>query len=411
MSATKSTFEATQLPFGIRAFAAVANTADAMGVQVVDLNIDHLKAAAEKNAGNALWNDPQLVADIATKIDFVSHDPDCSILAKINLRTEAIRHLTMYLKLQAAKQKHPDLTDKPVKNPFIILGLPRTGTTLLQRLLSQDPASHGPALWEMFNPVRIDEPDAPEDREKAARTFVQNLQSTSYGLWAVHTLEVHEADECYFILPIAIDGLNTDPALKYFDWFQKRSALGDYALHKQYLQAMHYHKTARRWVLKSPLHMPKAEDLLATYPDAQMIWCHRGLSHVIASWTSFVALQRKIAMKRVDAHAVGVAWLKVWQVGLAAAERARAKLSPEQCFDVHYEQLVADPIQMVRTIYRHFGMELSVQAEKAMRDWLDKDKQKQKLGHRYSLDQFGFTPADLERSFADYVKKYNVSVD
>mgnify|MGYP000057409146 CR=1 FL=1 len=411
MSSMKTTFEDIQLPAVVRGFAAVANRLDSIGISLVDLNYDKLKAKAVEKAGSSDWNDPQFLTDLAKRNQFILDNPDCSILTKISLRSEMVRHMTSYLKLQAAKKKYPDLTAQPIKQPILIIGLPRTGTTLLQRLLSQDPASHGPALWELFNPVRIDQPDSELDRDKAANAFVSSLQSISRTFWGVHPMEAKEADECYFLMSVAVDSLTIDPSLKFFDWFMKRSALPDYQLHKQYLQAMHYHKPQRRWVLKSPLHMPKVDDLLATYPDANVIWCHRGLSHVIASWISYASLTYKIAMKRVDAHAIGNSWMKVWQTGVEVAERERSTRDPEQFFDMDYDQLVIDPIVMIKKIYKHFGMDLTTQAEMKMRDWLAKDKQKLKTGHRYSLSQFGFKESELERVFADYIKKYNISVD
>lgn len=410
MSEMLTTLEATPIPMVVRVANVVTGALEGAGVKLIDLDIARLKAKAEQEVGSADWLDQAFIDDLAALIDFSLKNPDASFISKTALKGEIMRRLTNYLKLQKAVKKYPDLTEQTVKQPIIIVGLPRTGTTLLQRLLSQDPASHGPALWELFNPVRIGSESADDD-VKAAAGFVKTVQSTSLPLWSIHTMEANEADECAFILPQSIGDVPLHGGMAYFEWFMKRSALPDYRLHKQYLQAMQYRKTARRWVLKSPLHLAKLGDVLNVYPDAQILWCHRGLSHVIASWASYMALSKKIATKRSDKKQVARDWMRIWDESLQVSERARQAGYPEQFFDVQYDELVLDPMAMIRRIYAHFGMSLTVQAESKMKEWLVKDKQKTKPGHRYNLIQFDLTPNDLEKTFADYIRKYNVSVD
>ncbi len=410
MSSTRTTFEETPTPFIIRAVSTVTSALEGMGVSLIDIDFAKMKAKAEEKTGLSDWHDQAFLRDLETFVDYAKRNPDSAFISKTALRTDIMRHLTNYLKLQDAKKRYADLVTQPLKNPIIILGLPRTGTTLIQRLLSQDPTSHGPALWELFNPVRIGA-DNEEENVKAAASFVKTVRGTSLPLWSIHTMEANEADECAFLLSQSIGNVPLHGGMTYFDWYMKRSALPDYQLHKQYLQAMHYKKTPRRWVLKSPLHMAKLDDLLTVYPDAHVIWCHRGLSHVIASWVSYMALSKKIASRGVDSKQVARDWMRIWDVSLKEAQKARDSRFPEQFFDLNYDELVSDPILTVRKIYTYFGMTLTIQAEAKMRDWLERDKLKTKPGHRYNLESFGLTPTDLDTTFADYIKKYNVSVD
>lgn len=220
-----------------------------------------------------------------------------------------------------------------------------------------------------------------------------------------------EADECTFIMAQSTGDINLTGGMPYFEWFMKRSAIPDYQLHKQYLQALHYGKTSRRYVLKSPHHTPKLGDFLSVYPDANVILCHRGLTHVMASWLSFMALARKIGGMPVDAKQIGRDWLEILKRSMDAAMSVRDQRSASQFYDVDYDALVLDPMGMVRKIYTHFGVELTVTAEAKMKTWLEKDRQLERLGHRYTLAQYGLSPEDLERAFAEYIRRYNVPVD
>lgn len=411
MPPNKTTLEEADLPLPIRAGVSLATRLDRIGIKIVDLSLDALKQRAEKFAGTAEWNDPQFLADMNIFLGFVDKNREMSVPAKVATRADITRRLTNFLKLQEAKKRHPELVDQPVKAPFVIVGLPRTGTTLLQRLLSQDPASHGPALWELFNPVQVDSPIDPEARRKEALSFERTLRQFSAVLWSIHPMMTDEADECTFIMAQSTGDINLTGGMPYFEWYMKRSAVPDYQLHKQYLQALHYGKTSRRYVLKSPHHTPKLGDFLSVYPDANVILCHRGLTHVMASWLSFMALARKIGGMPVDAKQIGRDWLEILKRSMDAAMSIRDQRSASQFYDVDYDALVLDPMGMVRKIYTHFGVELTVTAEAKMKTWLEKDRQLERLGHRYTLAQYGLSPEDLERAFAEYIRRYNVPVD
>ncbi len=407
----RTTLEETNLPFPVRVGSTLATRLDRMGMHIVDLDLDKLKARAEKIVGSTAWNDPQFLDDMRTSVRYAAENPDNTVPTKVSFRADVMRRLVNFLKLQEAKKRHPDLVDLPIRSPLLIVGLPRTGTTLLQRLLSQDPASHGPALWELFNPVQIDSQSDAEQRRKDAISFEKTLRQFSPDLWNIHPMMTDEPDECHFLMPFSLADVNLGGGMPYFDWLMKRSAISDYHLHKQYFQALHYGKTNRRWVWKSPLHLPKLEDMLTVYPDACVISCHRGMSHVMASWLSFMAMVKKVAGMRVDLHEVGRDWLKIWQTALETGSKVRDQRPASRFFDVHYEELVLDPIAMVRRIYAHFGIELTVTAEAKMKSWLERDKQQERRGHRYTLEQYGLTLSDLELAFSSYIKRFNVSVD
>ncbi len=119
----------------------------------------------------------------------------------------------------------------------------------------------------------------------------------------------------------------------------------------------------------------------------------------------------KLTHKRVDPVQIGRDWLEIWSTSIKLAQAERDKRSTSQFFDVDYDDLVLDPMGMIQRIYSHFGMELTISAEAKMKTWLEKDRQREKVGHRYTLDQYGLTLEDIEREFADYIKRYNVSVD
>src|SRR6478672_11027116 len=55
-------------------------------------------------------------------------------------RSEVKSALVGVLLTHAAFQRYPDHADVPIERPIFLMGLPRTGTTALHRLLHADPA-------------------------------------------------------------------------------------------------------------------------------------------------------------------------------------------------------------------------------------------------------------------------------
>lgn len=70
---------------------------------------------------------------------------------------------------------------------------------------------------------------------------------------------------------------------------------------------------------------------------------------------------------------------------------------------VHF---LADPLGTVRSLYEHFGIELSAATEQAMRSWIAADPTSRHAEHRYSIDSFGITEDEIRSQFADYRSEY-----
>jgi len=96
--------------------------------------------------------------------------------------------------------------------------------------------------------------------------------------------------------------------------------------------------------------------------------------------------------------------------GMEVASRTRRHADPQRFFDVHYDQLVADPCETVRRIYAYFGYDFPEEMQPRMRRWLH-DNPAQKHGvHRYSLEQFGLDEEFIARRFEDCMSQFPFTV-
>jgi hypothetical protein len=169
-------------------------------------------------------------------------------------------------------------------------------------------------------------------------------------------------------------------------------------MHKRVLQHLQWHGPRGRWVLKAPAHLFGIDALFAVYPDAGVVFTHRDPLEVVPSMASLHTVLRSTFSDSIDPLEVGEEVTRRWADAISRALRVRDEggIPAERFFDVHYADLVRDPIDVVRKLYVHFGSELTPMAENRMRRFLSASPKDKHGPHRYSLEEFGFD-RDVER--------------
>jgi hypothetical protein len=156
--------------------------------------------------------------------------------------------------------------------------------------------------------------------------------------------------------------------------------------------------------LKAPSHIFTLQSLLAVFPDANIVLTHRNPRQVIASLCSLQAGIRGTLMNRPDLHRLGAECLETLSVGAERALEFRRRFNTARYFDVHYERLVAEPIETVRSICQYFGYDFGGEYEARARRRLAANPQDKHGAHRYRLEDFGLDQAGVERAFAGYIE-------
>lgn len=208
-------------------------------------------------------------------------------MVRLELNNSMVRRLQLidYLK------NNPEVKKVPVKCPVFVLGLPRTGTTYLHRLLSLDPRVRAPLLWELLAPIPkpqtgFSKTAMEEDREKRAK-FIRKLIKSRQAL-GDHVLEhIHEIgadlpEECIMGLsdeiPVHLSYfyscyLNIK---KYFEVINFPKVVRAYEYYKTILQLLSWQMGEttgdKRWTLKCPIHLFYPREVAAAFPGAKLIW-------------------------------------------------------------------------------------------------------------------------------------------
>ena len=332
-----------------------------------------------------------------------------TLLGRVVARRDLLGLLVNRLRLTEDRKRHPGIAEQDIARPIFIIGLPRTGTTLLHHLLSQDPASRAPQAWEVMAPSPPPEAAtyASDPRIDDAERKLQWLDWLAPDFKAIHPLGARLAIECIAILSHSFlsSRFHTTYRLPtYQAWLKTQDVRPAYAYHRRFLQHLQWRTPAERWVLKAPAHFYALESLFAVYPDALVVQTHRDPRTVLASVASLTLTLQSAFAEPLDLEEIGQEVVQSWTEGLARAMRVRqtGAVPAERFVDVRYHELLADPIGTIRRVYTHFGLPLTAEAERRLRGHLAGNPQHKHGRHAYSLEAFGLDAASLDPYFRSY---------
>jgi hypothetical protein len=402
-------------PLPIRAFNALGRGAARLGMRGFSLCEDSLLNAARSATGLHDFGPESFRTGLRVLLASLENESKLNAFGRYFARRQVLELLACRLQLVDWRRRHPEVEKQEIVRPLFVLGLPRTGTTVLYSLLALDPAHRSPLSWEIDDPCPPAEAASYASDPRIARSewrFAQ-LRQLARGIQAIHPVGAALPQECIVITASEFTSIRFEMCFdvpSYQEWLLGADLSGCYEWHRRFLQHMQSRYAAERWVLKSPGHLGAIDALLAAYPDALIVQTHRDPRRVIPSVSSLEWTLRQIASDARDARALGRQQLRAWSRTLALGMHARARHAARasQFLDLHFHEIAADPIACVRRVYAHFGLALSPEHERRMREYVAAHPREEHGAHRYTLEGFGLGEREVDDAFAEYVARFGV---
>jgi hypothetical protein len=323
--------------------------------------------------------------------------------------------LTTRLRAADWLRRHPEILDERICAPLIILGLTRTGTTLLQRLIATDLRFFSAAYWEGRFPVPDHEGDIDGVRRiAAAKAEIEAMLAANPDLLSVHPFDALGADEDILILDQTLLS-NTSETLasipSYYAWLRKQDLAPAYRFWLRMLQLLQWQKRRRgtsgeRWLLKTPMHLGHVDRILKLLPAAVFVQTHRDPLETIPSYASMIYELWRGGTDAADARRAAQESSATLEHDLARCLETRRTLPPEKFIDVDFRDTVRDPIGVVERIYQHIGLQMTDGAVAGIRAYMDSHPREGRPKHQYSLEEFGFTEAEIRARFRAYRERH-----
>ncbi len=327
---------------------------------------------------------------------------------------ELSRHLENRLRVTDDIKRHPEILKVTIEKPLFVMGLPRTGSTILHDLMAQDPDNRVPMTWEcnyMSPPPEAatyeTDPriaDCEAHFERTSRALIPEFQ-------AIHEMGARLAQECLMLNAFDFKSQifsNQFWVPTYQRWVEHDDNFSVYRTHKRQLQYMQWKNPRARWVLKSTGYFWGLDAILATYPDARIVMTHRDPIKLIASHCSLVSMACGMGSDAVNPKEIGEFWSVTWENAMRRFVDFRRSGKAGNVFDMYFSELAKDPLGMAKRIYGHFGLPLPAATEQRMGDFIARNRKERHGTHHYTLEQFGLDPARERERYRFYQDYFNV---
>src|SRR5690606_6436609 len=109
-----------------------------IGMEGPSLDLDSLERAACRRAGLTEFGEWAFEEPLERLLDAYESEARLTTLGRITVREMIVGLLENLLHMEAERAADPTIEARSIASPVFIIGLPRTGTTLLHNLMSED---------------------------------------------------------------------------------------------------------------------------------------------------------------------------------------------------------------------------------------------------------------------------------
>jgi hypothetical protein len=355
--------------------------------------------------GRDFWDEP-----LERLIHSLNHEARLHPIGFFISRKRIINLLAVRLRTEYWFRKHPEILDQELYPPMVIVGLQRTGTTKLHRLLTADPENRVIRSWEAINPAPFhNRMNGKDKRIHSAGASEKGLRLIAPGFFAIHPVEHTAPEEDILLLDVTF--LSTTPEAtthvpSYASWLEQTDQSYAYEYGGRLLRLLQWQQPGVRWILKSPHHLEFLPLIEKYFSQPRFLWNHRDITECIPSFLSMVCHSRSIFSDEVSMKEVTQHWVRktshMLEQGLAYRRQSG---NPEKFTDIFYEELVNNPMGQLEQIYKPYGGISGTLRDRFRLAEVENPYGKYGI-HEYSLEDFGLTREELSSRNLAYQELY-----
>lgn len=391
---------------------------NALGLARPDLSADGLLATARRQTGLSRFGDESFLPALRILVDALETEANLNPFGRIYVRGKILASLRNRLWANACFEAHPEIRQRRIAAPLVIVGPHRSGTTRLQRMLATDARWQYLKTWEGSNPApRLHLPDLGRAvRYDEVRKTFRAGHALYPNAFVGHPMDADWAEEEMLLLNhsfCSFSVLGEFDIPSYYAWYRDCDRTFAYRHMADLMRLISWSRgdpEDKRWILKDPQHMLDLGALLSVFPDAQLVFTHRDPLKTVPS---IMSVMWHFAVQHTDRPCrdwIRRTWLDFCEQAARRCVEKRAAIPAAQQMDVFYEDVNRDWRAVMRRIYEFAGIDLTPKADEGMQAWLTASESENRHGgHRYSMADFGLGREDVEQRMKFYRDQYGIA--
>ena len=167
---------------------------------ITSLTEESLLAEAKKQAGLGDFGDLWFLEPMGKLLDSIAKEAKLSPAGVAGQGARIVHGLVSRLRLQDALKRNPEILDEKVMVAGTIVGLPRTGSTMFHRMLSNAPGINSIKWFEtqFYAPFAGEERGNPVERRALATKVMEGYVAA--GMMSIHPFAIDAPDEEIIIM-------------------------------------------------------------------------------------------------------------------------------------------------------------------------------------------------------------------
>lgn len=376
---------------------------------------DWVHDAAAKQAGSDDFGPEDHTWGLKVLLQSFDYDPHFTEVGRRAAWGQVVDALASRAVAFQSMRDNPGYAQNRIKRPMVIVGIPRTGTTALHKLLAVDPQFQGPEKWLLSAPM----PRPPHGEWTTNRWFQKEVDELNARFGAApeqraaHNMVAEEIDECLWLQRQSFTShmwACSWSAATYDAWWQSQDEAASYDYLKDCIQLIGMNDPGKQWLLKNPSHILHLDQLFRIFPDALVINTHRDPAKAIPSLCAILHPAHdvlEIDRKAERGHIMGMREVAKWKKGVREAMPVR-DAHPGQVLDVIHRDFHGDPMGTVRRIYAFADLELTPEVEAAMAERIEAKPELAHGVHRYDVADYGLTEDAIREQFGPYMDTFDL---